>query len=161
VRSSFPLLADFEDPDQIALWYGLNGGERRLDDAGRGHGGVLRLDIDGKQTYPGVTVVCRPHDWSHYQQLLVDVRLRPPAPDSLHVWLRLLDYEAKRDAEWAQRRYTATHAWKTLEFSLQDLRSRHHGRAFDLQDVHALTVGLSSTAGPAALEIDNVRLQRR
>jgi len=157
-RASLPLLADFEDPDQVSLWFDLNGAEHAVVPADSLHGDVLQLTTDAVRKWPALAVVRLPHDWSAYAALRVDVRLRPPSADSLRVWVRLLDYEAKIDNEWAQRSYVATHAWRTLTFPLRGLRSRGNVRTIDLTDVHTLTIGVSTEHGPAALQIDDLRL---
>jgi VanZ family protein len=158
-RRSFPVLADFESLNQLALWRERSDGGRNLVSVGPAHGNVLHVSTSGRENWPGVNAGRLPADWSGYGELVLEARLQTPAPDSLRLGIRLDDYASREDNQWASCSYVVTHEWRTLRFPLAELQTDQGERRFDLGDVFSLVVFLARPARPAAFEIDNVRLQ--
>jgi VanZ family protein len=158
-QHSFPVLADFETREQLALWRERSDEGRLRVDVGPPHGNVLRVSTSGREHWPAVNAGRLPADWSGYGELVLEARLQVPAPDSLRLGIRLDDYASSDDKLWASLGYTVTHEWRTLRFPLTALLTDRHERPVDLADIFSLLVFLIRPAGPAAFEIDNVRLE--
>lgn len=158
VRRSFPLLAEFESRDTLALWRKHGDSVISLVDVGSVHGHVLQVSTAGREPWPGVGAGRLPADWTGYDELVLDVRLQSPAPDSLQIGVRLDDFEGRDDREWSSRSYFVHHAWQTLRFPLVGLQTDKSGRPLDVGDIFSLVVFFIRPGAPAAFEVDNVRL---
>lgn len=160
VRRSFPLLADFSSRDQLVLWRDRGDGGCRLVDVGEPHGQVLQVTTSGAEPWPGVNAGRMPADWTGYDALVLEARLRAPSPDSLRFALRLDDFAGRDDKEWSSRGYMITHQWRTIRFPLRDLVTDKSHRPLELDDIFGLTAFLARPQAAAVFEIDDVRLEK-
>jgi VanZ family protein len=158
-QRSFPVLANFESRDQLALWRERSDEGRSLVDVGPSHGCVLRVATSGMEHWPGVNAGRLPANWSGYGELVLEARLQTPAPESLRLGIRLDDFLSREDEQWSSLGYIITHEWQTLRFPLVGLMTDQGQRRLDVGDVFSLVVFLVRPAAPAAFEIDNVRLE--
>lgn len=154
----FPLLADFENDQQIYLWSEEPDGEATVEIVANPDGQALRLTTAATQLYPAAVMHRFPADWSSYDTLKVDVRVVSADRDAIRGGIVVTDYEGNRENVWAQRNWYADSRWRTISFPLDALGQRD-GRPIDPRDVFTLKVYLSRPPVPVELEIDNVRLQ--
>lgn len=164
-QKTFPVIADLEGPRDHWLWGGNDAAvsiEARSDTpSGAGH--VIRLAADAQCNWPGAETRQFPHDWSQYDELLLDVRLVEDASETQRFCVRCDDFEGRREHTWIFSAFTANGDWQTFRVPLAGQHvtdgATIRDRLFDRQDVDRVLIYLPHTTARTVLEIDNLRLE--
>lgn len=161
----FPLLADLEGPWDRWLWGNNDANISILEipDGPLGAGRVVRLEGGPPARWPSVDLSRFPEDWTAYTHLLLDVRVVAAPADSQRFSVRCDDFVGRKEKTWISDRFTATRTWQTFRIPLRNRRvtdgGRLQDRILDLRDVDRVVIYLPLPTAPAALEIDNLRLE--
>ena len=155
----FPLLADFEYPDEEILWSDDTGSRIYTVATDGPHGNILRIETGPSKSWPGAVMRRFPRDWSGYDRLLIDIRIEEAyqevVPGGIVVW----DYKGLKNRNWKMWPFTVTDQWRTFEVSLDDLYIESADRDLDISDLFRLRICLSGPLGHTILEMDNLRLE--
>ena len=156
----FPVLAEFERPDELSRWYHVN--QLRLEDrvvrSGK-HSARIQLST---AKISGVTLLHFPGDWRGYARLRFSVYNPLPSPLELHC--RLDDRRHRRGREsFADRfndRFTLRPGWNDLAVSLEEAAAAPRGRRMDMAHIAGFGLFVVERPQAVALYLDGVRLER-
>ncbi len=156
-RARFPLLADFEDERELALWDGTRGsgvayGFPRPDGGDR----VLEFVGEPEDRWPGVLLRLEPRDWSGRRTLVFDART-PGGAARVHV--RLDDFSSHRDSVYCTEAFELGPEWRRCRLDLAAAAGRVAERTFRLDDMDSLLLFLGSVSHPTVVQVDNISLE--
>jgi len=151
----FPVIADFEDDDQVRAWEPFFGAEMGVATVAGDR--VLQFTAPANDSWPGVASQRFPLDWSGHDSLLVDVRIAG-GPDTLAMGLRLEDADFLDDGAYVSQRFVATGRWRTVALPIHGLLTKNPARPLDLRRVITLKFFASKPAAPAVVQLDEIRL---
>jgi len=157
-RERFPLLADFEDGRELAMWSmnedsGVDFAFIRLDDSDR----VLSFRSEPEDIWPGVVLKGMPRDWSGYGTLAFDARVAEGERGTVTV--RLDDFAGRKDSVWCGESFHLTNQWRRCELDLAAAAVAVEGRTFRLDDIDSLLLFTGSVQRQTVIQLDNISLE--
>ncbi len=161
-RQAFPLISDFNNPQEHWLWHGTYDAAVDLiliDDSPTGEGMVLQLESGPPSKWPGAKMQHFPHDWSQYKTLKVDVRHVTENREQVPFSLRLDDFQSRLKLDWASKSFIATNQWKTFSMPIDEPKVSHGDRSLNMEDLSHFLIFLSDKNDSTVIQVDNIRLE--
>ena len=161
----FPLLADFEDADEMRLWdsAGLNGSAlmdtvitpRPLHAAQGGHSLIVQT---GPGAWPGARLLCGDQDWRGYDALAFDIFNTEAAFD---LALRIDDDTAQggHDTRF-NRALTVQPGWNHFRIPLAEIEHGPRARALRLSAIRRVVFFRDHPHDWRTIYLDHLRLER-
>ncbi len=157
-RKRFPLLADFEDNRERALWSeNHDSGVSYRFVARPGGGQLLTFTGDPGDVWPGVVIKGLPRDWSAYRTLAFEARVADDEQAVLSV--RLDDFQSREDAVWCGESFRVTGAWRRYEMDLTAAAAGVAERTFRLDDIDSLLLFVGRVERTIVIQLDNISLE--
>lgn len=158
-RRDFPILSDFQTPNQIHRWSG-DASVTIGNDIGRNGNRALRVSLT-TQTYSGVALKYFPVDWRQYQWL--QFRIYNPSADAITITCRIHDKKHTQGVQRYQDRFNTTRVlaqgWNTISISLEEVRRAPDTRQMDLSQIYGVGIFASRLPHPREIYIDDVNLR--
>lgn len=156
-RARFPLLADFEDDRELALWHENHDSDVTYGfPAGENGGRVLQFESEPGERWPGVLLLLEPRDWSAYRTLAFDARTT--GGDAV-LLIRLDDFESARDSVNVTESFRIGPEWRRCRLDLRAAVAGVEERTFRLDDMDSLLLFLGSVSQTTVVRVDNISLE--
>ncbi len=157
-RERFPLLADFEDRREEALWdENRDSGVSFAFEDRPGGGRLLSFAGDPGDVWPGVSLKGVPRDWSAYRTLAFEARVAGDEQAVLSI--RLDDFRSRADAVWCGESFRVDGDWRRYEMDLPAAAAGVAERTFRLDDIDSLLLFLGRVERTTVIQLDNISLE--
>lgn len=161
MQNAFPLLADFENTNELARWE-VNDAQILLQSSHVRHGeGGLAVKLAAAK-YPGLALHQLVADWRAYEYLSLSVF--NPQAEIKRLSLKIYDRQHPHNGYAYQDRFN-THfnikpGWNELVVALDDVRLAPKDRDMDMANIVDVSLFLQNQTQPVLLYLDDLRLSR-
>jgi hypothetical protein len=156
-RIEMPRLASFEDRFELSRWEWSGCHVERSGEYATHGNWAMRVDLKPGR-YPGVTLAHPVHDWSGFDELVIDVHLAGELPLDLIVKIK--------DRENNNSYYDRFHKTirllpgeNRIRIALGEVARAPSERTMDLRQISSLSLFVVSLDSPGTLFLDNLCLQ--
>ena len=161
MRDDFPVLADFENKNELARWE-LNDARILLQPSHVRHGGSALAVNFGMSEYPGIALHQMVSDWRNYRYLKLNVF--NPQKSAARLSLKIYDHQHPHNDYAYRDRFNANYdlkpGWNALEVALEDVRQAPKGRQMNMADIVDISLFLQDQTQPVLLYLDYLRLSQ-
>ena len=156
-RIEMPRLASFESPLELSRWEWSGCHVERSGEYATHGSWAMRVDLKPGR-YPGVTLAHPVHDWSRFDELVIDVHLAGEL--SLDLIVKIKDRE--NDNSYYDRFHKAIRLLpgeNRIRIALSEVVQAPREREMDLRQITSLSLFVVSLDSPRTLFLDNLCLQ--
>lgn len=159
-QMAMPLVASFEHAWELRRWSGQHAQLARQSSRATDGQWSLHVELEPAR-FSSVAMHWPPHDWTGYDELVLDVWLEGDEP--LEMVLKIFDDDywatpAQREDRFEQRLHLLP-GWQQVRVSLAEVEAAPQGRRMNLTAITFVELFAIDLPAPRALELDNVRLQ--
>lgn len=157
-RKDFPLLADFENPNELSRWSGSASYQQSQEQVTHGKFS-LKISLT-TATYSGVSLHYFPHDWrglsrlhfSVFNNSVNDLSLTVRAHDKKH------EQGPQHYRDRFNRSFTLHQGWNDINIPLADIENSPKGRRMDMANIRSLGLFVIRQLKNKSIYVDNMRL---
>lgn len=156
-HAEMPMLASFEHPLELSRWAPAESRLDRVQQHATDGQWSLRVDL-AAGTYPGVSMMWTPRDWTGYSELAFDVHLDDGPP--LAVVVKIVDEQTSWDAsDRFERTVRLVPGENGVRIALAEVAAAPADRALDLTRVFLFQIFTVHPDRPRTLHLDHVHLR--
>ena len=159
-RREFPVLADFECPNQLTRWSPIRASVSISEEIKRTGGASLRVNLTGAR-YSGAELKYFPKDWRAYKYL--SLSLYNASSEPLRIAIRVHDEEhVKKKSPKFHDRFNATFilkpGWNDIKISIADILNAPKGRKMNLAKIMNVSFFVARLPERRTVYVDDVKL---
>jgi hypothetical protein len=159
IRNNFPMIADFENKNELKQWSGKNltiSNEYVLTGLYS-----MKVELSAETKYSGFTLKHMSSNWSNYQYLLINIY--NPSSETLKLSAKITDFEHDIHNQAFNNRYNQTitlagSQWTKVKIKLADIKNGPNKRKLDLSQMSQLGLFTTGLTENKIIFLDSITL---
>ncbi len=162
IRSSFPILSDFESAFELKRWDNRSATISISDSCIRSGDGSMKVDFLADK-YPDITLKDFARDWSNYKSIKFSLYNSEAAPIKM-IFKVYDDNHLLNGYKYSDRfnqKITLKPGWNDFSFLLEQIKNTPKTRKMDLTSISSLSLFMVSLEKPLTIYLDDLYLSKK